>query len=62
MIDLSKYNVIDLSEKVDTALLKRNGDYIHGYSAAGRIVYLEEFYLAGWPGVRMHFIKGETHS
>jgi arylformamidase len=62
LIELSKYNVIDLSEKVQTALLKRNGDYIHGYSEAGRIVYLEEFYLSGWPGVRMHFIEGETHS
>lgn len=62
MIDLARYNIIDLSEKVDTALLKASGEYFHGSSEIGRIVYLEEFFLAGWPGVRMHFIKGESHT
>jgi arylformamidase len=62
LIDLARYNVIDLSEKVQTALLKRDGDYTHGYSEIGRIVYLEEFSLAGWPGVKMHFVRGETHT
>jgi arylformamidase len=62
LIDIARYNIIDLSEKVETALLKRNGDYVHGYSEIGRMVYLEEFFLSGWPGVKMHFIKGETHT
>lgn len=62
MIDISRYNIIDLSEKVETALLKANGEYHHGHSNIGRMVYLEEFGLAGWPGVRMHFIRGETHT
>jgi len=62
LIDITRYNIIDLSEKVETALLKTDGDYIHGHSEIGRIVYLEEFHLSGWPGVRMHFIRGETHT
>jgi arylformamidase len=62
LIDFARYKMIDLSERVDTALLKASGEYVHGSSEIGRVLYLQEFFLAGWPGVRMHFIRGESHT
>jgi arylformamidase len=63
LIDITRYNIIDLSKKVDPALLKADGEYFHGSSDVGRMIYLKEFFLSGWKKeVRMHFIEGESHT
>ncbi len=62
-IDLvpSNYRIVDLSVKVTPALRKADGKYFHGEPCWGRMIYLDEFIFGPQKGVRMHFIRGETH-